>query len=258
MALVFLLIAACVPELYTRDPYLSDPARILEPPSRDHWFGTDRQGRDLFARTVYGARRSLVFALTAEFLVILLGTLAGSISGYWRRSAIALIADAVGAIALSLPFLLLGMVAAAVFSAFGLPLIAAVAAVGWVYTMRIVRGEVAKLRNSTSVVAALAWGFSRRRVLGRVVLPQLLHILPSIALFGVAEIIAIEAGLSFFGIGVIGATPSLGGILLDARTLAADFWWLAVFPSLALLTLILSCNFFADLMRTHAQARPCS
>jgi peptide/nickel transport system permease protein len=255
MALVVLLIAACVPELYTRDPYRSDPARILEPPSRDHWFGTDRQGRDLFARTVYGARRSLVFALTAESLVILVGTLVGSISGYWRRSAVALIADAVGAIALSLPFLLLGMVAAAVFSALGLPLIAAVAAVGWVYTMRIVRGEVARLRDSTAVLAALAWGFSRRHLIARVVVPQLLHMLPSIALFGLAEIITIEAGLSFFGIGVIGATPSLGAMLLEARVLAADFWWPAVCPSLMLVTLILALNYLAEHWRPRAHAR---
>lgn len=255
LALVVLLIAACTPALYTRDPYSSDPIRILAPPSHEHWFGTDRQGRDLFARTMYGARRSLLFALAAECLVIVMGTLFGAVAGYWRRSTVALIADAVGAITLSVPFLLLGMVAATVFSALGLPLIAAVAAVGWVYTMRIVRGEVARLRDSTAVVAAFAWGFSHQRVIARVVLPQLLHVLPSLALFGMAEIITIEAGLSFFGIGVIGATPSLGGMLLEARVLAADFWWLAVCPSLALVTLILACNFLAEDWRRRAHAR---
>lgn len=244
--IVIVLVVLCIPELYTGGIEISHDAQVLSPPNADYWFGTDRLGRDLFARSIHAARRSLLLASSAELLVLLVGTVIGAAAGYFRRPLILILADAMGAVALSLPFLLLAMVAATVLSALGLPLIVAVAGVGWVYTMRIVRGEVMAMRSSTPVLAALAWGLPTPRILLRIVLPRLLHLLPSVALFGVAEIIGIEAGLSFLGIGVIGSTPSLGGMLLEARPLASSFWWLAVGPCSVLVALVVACNFLAD------------
>jgi peptide/nickel transport system permease protein len=255
VALGIVLLGILFPELYAGDQYRGDTSRILASPDAIHWFGTDRLGRDLFARCVYAGRRSLLLAALAEAVVLLLGTVIGAASGYLPRSIFALLAGGIGAVALSLPFLLLAMVASTVFSARGLPLILAVAAVGWVYTMRIVRGEVAAMRIRPPVLAALAWGFTPGHIIRRIILPQLLHLLPPIALFGMAEIIGIEAGLSFFGIGVISGTPSLGGMLLEGRSLAVEFWWLVVGPSFVLLVLVLGCNVLAQAWEPNGKAR---
>lgn len=254
LALVLLL--ALLPELYCHNPYAADPGRILAPPTTSHWFGTDRQGRDLFARAMYGGRRSLLLAVAAEALVLLIGLTLGAASGYLRNPVLSLLTEGTGAVALALPFLLLALVTATIFSSRDLPIILAVASVGWVYSMRIFRREVARLRGGLPVVAALAWGLSSRDIISRIILPRLFYLAPSLALFGVAEIITIEAGLSFFGIGVVGGTPSLGGMLLEARTLSVSFWWLAVGPSLVLACLVLSCNFLAQKWRPNAEARP--
>lgn len=254
--LSLVLLLALVPELYCPNPYVADAGRILSPPTVSHWFGTDRQGRDLFARSMYGGRRSLLLAAAAEALVLLIGFVIGASAGYLRNSVLLFLTDGIGAIALALPFLLLALVTATVFSSRGLPLVLAVASVGWVYSMRIVRREVALLRRGLPVIAALAWGFSSSKIVLRIILPRLFYITPSLALFGMAEIITIEAGLSFFGIGVVGSTPSLGGMLLEARTLSVSFWWLAVGPAVVLTGLVLVCNFLAQLWRPHAEARP--
>jgi peptide/nickel transport system permease protein len=254
--LALILLWALVPELYCHNPYVADAGRILSPPTASHWFGTDRQGRDLFARSMYGGRRSLLLACAAEALVLLIGLAVGAASGYLHNPVLSFLTESIGAVALALPFLLLALVTAAIFSSRDLPLILAVALVGWVYSMRIIRREVARLRGGLPVVAALSWGFSSRGIVLKIILPRLFYIVPSLALFGMAEIITIEAGLSFFGIGVIGAPPSLGGMLLEARTLAVSFWWLAAGPSLVLMSLILTCNFLAQSWRPHAEARP--
>ena len=112
------------------------------------------------------------------------------------------------------------------------------------------------MRGGLPVLAARAWGFSSSRIIGRIILPRLFYVVPSIALFGLAEIITIEAGLRFFGIGVIDSTPSLGGMLLEARTLSVSFWWLAVGPAIILTGMVLACNFFAQAWRPYAEARP--
>jgi peptide/nickel transport system permease protein len=245
-----------LPELRPLDSDAAESAKILAPPSAAHWFGTDRLGRDLFSRCIYAARRSVLLAVLAESLVLFLGISIGAAIGFVPHSWWRFFAEGIGAVALSLPFLLLAMVTSAVFAIRGLPLILAVTAVGWVYTMRLVRAEVLAIRTSPSVVAGLAWGFSSQQVVARLIVPRLLYLVPALALFGIADIIAIEAGLSFFGIGTIGGTPTLGGLLLEARLLVPDFWWLVAGPAVVLLALLMACNFLAYHSVQDGEARP--
>ena len=219
-------------------------------PRSDFIFGTDTLGRDVLARVVYGARASLIVAGVTGFGVALLGTVVGSIAGYYGGAidqALMRFTDLI----LSLPLLPVAIVAAAVFGGGLWTLALLLGLLLWGSLARIVRAEFLSLREKEFVEAARAAGARDRRIIFRHVLPNAMSpiIVQSTLIVGTA--IILEAALSFLGFGVQPPTPSWGAMVSDGAQLwvSAGTWWLVVFPGLALIITVLCVNFLGDGLR---------
>jgi peptide/nickel transport system permease protein len=225
-------------------------------PSGEHPFGVDRLGRDVFSRTIYGARVSLEVAFIATGLAVLIGVTVGLIAGFyrgWTDTILSRLTDVV----LAFPILLLGLGVAAACSGAngcfygliqpGLPVvIMVIAVINWTYIARIVRGQVLSLREKEFVEAARSLGASDRRIIVREVLPNLLAPLIVYSSLLIPANILLEAALSFLGVGVTGGTPSWGGMISEATSLFPEAWWFMLFPGLALLFTVLAFNLVGD------------
>jgi peptide/nickel transport system permease protein len=225
-------------------------------PSSTHWFGVDRLGRDIFSRTIYGARVSLEVAFIATGLAVLIGTVVGLVAGFYR-GAIDSVLSRLTDVVLAFPILLLGLGLAAACSGAegcfggliqpGLPVvIMVIAIINWTYIARIVRGQVLSLREKEFVEAARSLGAGDRRIIVREILPNLLAPLIVYSSLLIPANILLEAALSFLGVGVGGGTPSWGGMISEATSLFPDAWWFMLFPGIALLLTVLAFNLVGD------------
>lgn len=234
---------------------LPDPTAIPDllagatPPGAGHPFGTDQLNRDILARVVWGGRISLTIASLAVTLAVLLGALVGGVAGFyggWLDSALMRVVD--GALAIPRLFLLLLLVAVWEQMPLG-ALVLVLGGTGWFATSRIVRGEVLRLRESEFVAAATSLGAGPGRIIFRHLLPNVAGPLLVAATLGVGDVILLEAGLSFLGVGVRPPTPSWGGMILDARSLLTTAPWASLFPGLAIVVTVLSVNLIGDALR---------
>lgn len=218
-------------------------------PAPHHPMGTDQLNRDILARVVTGGRVSLTVAALAVTLAVLLGALVGGIAGYhggWVDGVLMRVVD--GALAIPRLFLLLLLVAVWEQMPLG-ALVLVLGCTGWFATSRIVRGEVLRLREAEFVSAAKALGAGPRRIILRHLLPNVAGPLFVAATLGVGDVILLEAGLSFLGVGVRPPTPSWGGMILDARSLLTTAPWASIFPGMAIVVTVLAVNLIGDAMR---------
>ena len=251
LALAVIVLAALLGPLA-----LPDPAAQVDPvgsanlsPGPGHWLGTDPLSRDVLSRVVSGARVSLAISVIAVALSVTLGGAVGLVSGYLGGAVDAVMMRLVDG-ALAIPRLFLLLLVLAVAERLALPvLVLILGTTGWFATARLVRGEVLRLREETYVRAAEALGAARRRVIFRHLLPNTLGPLLVAATLGVGDVILLEAGLSFLGLGVQPPTPSWGGMILDARPVLVQAPWAGIFPGLAIVTTVLSANLFGDALR---------
>ena len=242
--------------------FVADPARQFDPvgganlpPAPGRWFGTDALSRDVLARVVTGARVSLAVAGLAVAFSVTVGAAVGLASGYLGGAADAALMRLVdGALAIPRLFLLLLVLAVAERLPLAV-LIVFIGATGWFATARLVRGEVLRLREETYVRAAEALGAARRRVIFRHLLPNTLGPLLVAATLGVGDVILLEAGLSFLGLGVQPPTPSWGGMILDAKPVLVEAPWVGIFPGLAIVLTVLAANLCGDALRDAADPR---
>jgi peptide/nickel transport system permease protein len=243
-------------------PFLPDPAAQPDiigganrPPSAGHPFGTDPLSRDVLARVVSGGRVSLSVAALSVALSVTLGALVGLVAGFYGGAVDAVLMRLVdGALAVPRLFLLLIVIAVwerVPFAAF----ILVIGATGWFGTSRLVRAEVLRLRHQDFVRAAEALGGGARRIMFRHLLPNAAGPLMVAATLGVGEVILLEAGLSFLGLGIQPPTPSWGGMIFDARSVLASAPWASVFPALAITLTVLSVNLLGDALREAAGTR---
>ncbi len=225
-------------------------------PSGEHPFGVDRVGRDVFSRTVYGARVSLEVALIATGIAVVIGVIVGLLAGFYRGWVDTLLSRFTDVV-LAFPILLLGLGLAAACSGAngcfggliqpGLPVvIMVIAIINWTYIARIVRGQVLSLREKEFVEAARSLGASNGRIIVREILPNLLAPLIVYSSLLIPANILLEAALSFLGVGVGGGTPSWGGMIAEATSLFPEAWWFMLFPGLALLLTVLAFNLVGD------------
>jgi peptide/nickel transport system permease protein len=225
-------------------------------PSAEHPFGVDRLGRDVFSRTVYGARVSLEVAIIATGIAVLIGVTIGLVAGFYRGWTDTILSRLIDVV-LAFPILLLGLGLAAACSGAdgcfngliqpGLPVvIMVIAIINWTYIARIVRGQVLSLREKEFVEAARSLGASDRRIIAREILPNLVAPLIVYASLLIPANILLEAALSFLGVGVAGGTPSWGAMISEATSLFPDAWWFMLFPGLALLLTVLAFNLVGD------------
>ena len=224
-------------------------------PSLAHPFGTDELSRDILSRVAWGGRISLSVAFLAVGLSVTLGAATGLAAGYWGGPVDAGLMRLVDA-ALAVPRLFLLLLVLAVWEQVPVAmLILLIGATGWFGTGRLVRGEVLRLREESYVRAAEALGASRGRVIFRHLLPNTAGPLLVAATLGVGDVILLEAGLSFLGLGVQPPTPSWGAMIFDARSVLVAAPWAGIFPGLALIATVLSANLFGDALRDAVDPR---
>ena len=255
--LVVIVVGAIfAPFVAPQDPTTIDLQLVDQPPSVHHWLGGDRSGRDVWSRVIYGIRVSLVVGFGAVGLYVLIGTLLGLFSGFAGGAVDQLLMRLTDTV-LSIPTLLLVIVFASVVGPSLYSVIAAIGLLGWPGTARIVRGQVLSLREAEFVMAARALGARSPHIAARHLLPNLFGPLTVVATFGVANAILLEAALSFLGLGVQPPTPSLGGMINQARapSVLHDIPWLWIPPGIVIALTVLAVNFVGDGLRDALDPR---
>lgn len=252
-----LLLAALAPWLAPYSPVAQPDIVALRnlPPSAAHLFGTDFASRDVLSRVMYGARVSLSVALLAVAVSITLGTGYGAVAGYAGGRTDAIMMRLIDA-ALSIPRLLLLIAILALWDGVGVPvLILLLGLTGWFGVSRLVRAEVLSLRDTDMITAARALGARDGEILRRHVLPSVLSPVIVAATLGVANVILLEAGLSFLGIGVRPPAPSWGSIIQDGADAIGSLWWLSLFPGVAIVVTVMAFNALGDRLRDALDPR---
>jgi len=228
-------------------------------PSSAHPFGVDELGRDVFSRTIYGTRVSLLVAFVATGLATMVGVVLGLLAGYLRRWVDTLVSRSIDVL-LAIPYLLLATGLAASCSlgdgCFGGLLkpglgvvIFVIAFTTWPPIARIVRGETLSLREKEFVEAARSVGASNRRLIFTEILPNLVAPIIVYSSILIPQVILIEAALSFLGVGVQPPTASWGQMLADATQIFDTAWWYMLFPGIALLLTVLAFNLVGDALQ---------
>jgi ABC-type dipeptide/oligopeptide/nickel transport system permease subunit len=253
---LLVLLALAAPLVARRDPLQIDLINSLSPPSRSHWLGTDIQGRDVWARLVYGARVSLSVGFVSQAIALALGLSLGLLSGYyrgWVDELVMRLAD----VTLAFPTLLLLIaMVAALQPSLGVVFVT-IGVVGWAGMARLVRGQVLVVRQLEYVQASRALGGRDLRVI-------LVHVLPGVvapviiaSTLGVAGAIIAESSLSFLGLGVQPPTPSWGAMIADGRDLSQlrHAPWTSLFPGLAIGAAVLGFNLLGDALRDALDPR---
>ena len=254
--MIFLyLVTLLAPFVSPFDPTEQDLAtRQYIAPSLEHPMGTDKFGRDIFSRVVYGSRISLTIGFVAVGISVTLGSLVGGVAGYLGGRADNVIMRFVDMF-LSFPRLVLVIAVVALFTPSIFLLVAVLGATGWMGTARIVRGQVLALREQEFVQAVRALGLKDWRILLHHVLPNTMAPIIVAATLGIGNTILLEAGLSFLGLGVQPPTPSWGNIINDGRGVLLQAWWIATFPGLAIVLTVISFNLLGDGLRDALDPR---
>ena len=245
---MLVLVALLAPFIAPQDPLAQNLSGRLQPPSANHWLGTDDFGRDILSRIVYGARISLRIGLVAISLALAGGTLLGLIAGYRGGVADMLIMRLMD-LMLAFPSILLAIAIVAVIGPGIDNAILAVSVVLVPQFARLVRASVLTVRETTYVEAARAIGASEPRVLFYSVLPNCTAPLIVQGTLGLGTAILDAAGLSFLGLGAQPPTPEWGAMLSGGRELLLRAPWVMTFPGLAIFTVVLALNLFGDGLR---------
>jgi peptide/nickel transport system permease protein len=224
-------------------------------PSWSHPMGTDKFGRDVFSRVLYGARISLSIGFIAVGIGVALGTVLGALAGYFGKAVDTVIMRFTDMM-LSIPRLVLLIVVIALFDRPDIWMVVIILGLtGWMSVARIVRGEILSLREREFVQAAKALGMSHTRIITRHILPNTLAPIIVFATLGIGNTILIEAGLSFLGLGVQPPTPSWGNMITDGRDALITAWWIATFPGLAIVFTVTAFNLLGDGLRDALDPR---
>lgn len=245
---LFALLAIAAPLLTAYHPLAQDIPNGLAPPSLEHWMGTDKLGRDIFSRMLYGARISLLSGLGVVAMSALIGTLVGLVAGYvggWLDEGLMRITD----IFFAFPSLILAMAIAGALGPSLQNALIAVSVVTWPVYARLVRGQVLVLRNREFVQAARSIGAGHGLILRRHLFPNTLSPLLVQASFDMGTTILAVAGLSFIGFGAQPPTPEWGVMISEGRNYITTHWWLTLFPAMAMLFAVAGFNLVGDGLR---------
>jgi oligopeptide transport system permease protein len=248
--ILFFLVVAMFPALFTSaDPGYADPYQSLLAPSAAHWFGTDLQGHDIYARTVYGARASITVGVGATLVVFVVGGALGALAGFygcWIDAVVSRVAD----VFFGIPLLLAAIVLMQVMHHRTVWTVVAILALfGWPQLARIARGAVLAVRDNDYVVAAEALGLSRFGILIRHVVPNALGPVIAVAAISLGLFIVTEATLSYLGVGLPPSVVSWGGDINVAQTRLRAGSPILFYPAGALALAVLAFLMMGDVLR---------
>ncbi len=226
----------------------------LQAPSAEHLFGTDKLGRDVFARVIYGARTSLAASFSVVLIIFTLGTALGILSGYfggWVDAAIMRVADMM----VSFPGMVFAMAIAGILGASVKNAVVAVALVSWTKYARLARSLVLKTRSRDYVAAAVVTGSKTPYLLTRYLLPDVLPMLLVTAAADIGGMMLELAGLSFLGFGAKAPTPEWGLMLNEGRQFIQNAPWMTVYPGAAIFVVAAVFNLLGDALRDMLDPR---
>jgi len=229
-------------------PYAQDLAGRLAPPGPAHWFGTDELGRDIFARTVYGARVTLAIVALVGAVVVPIGLVVGTTAGYlgsYVDTALMRVTD----IFLAFPRLVLALAFAAALGPGIENAVVAISLTAWPPYARLARAETIAIARSDYIAAVVLQGASTPRILLRHVMPLCLSSVVVRLTLDMAGIILTAAGLGFLGLGAQPPTPEWGAMVASGRDVILDQWWVATMPGFAIFIVSLGFNFLGDGLR---------
>ena len=254
LAVAMVVIAIAAPWIAPFDPNDQDVLLKLEPPSAAHWFGTDAFGRDVLSRVIYGARISLFVGAFATLAGVVIGTVIGVVSGYLGGVVDRLITAATDVL-LSFPQLIMGLMLVAVLGANLFNLILAIAITAVPAFIRVARASTLAMKERDFVDACRALGFGDPRIMFLHVLPNIMDEVVVMTSLWFAAAIRTESTLAFIGLGVPPPTATWGGIIRDGFDNLLDAAWLSIFPSLAILTIMIALNLIGDGLRDASDPR---
>lgn len=254
LVVAMVLVALLAPWISPYDPDEQNVLMKLEPPSWEYLFGTDAFGRDVLSRVIWGARVSLFVGSVATLAGILVGTVIGIISGYYGGIVDKLITAATD-ILLSFPQLIMGLILVAVLGPTLFNLILAIAITAVPAFIRVARGSTLAMKERDFVDACRALGYGDLRIMFLHVLPNIMDEVVVMGSLWLAAAIRTESTLAFIGLGVPPPTATWGGIIRDGFDNLLDAPWLSIFPSLAILAVMIALNLIGDGLRDATDPR---
>jgi peptide/nickel transport system permease protein len=252
--LLLLIVALFAPFISPFSPTAIDVHNILSPPTKDHFFGTDEIGRDVFSRMIWGSRISLQVGFVAVGIAIFIGIIVGALAGYYGGWVDAILMRFVD-IMLTIPTLFLILAVIAVVEPSIYVIMVVIGITSWMGISRLVRAEFLTLKERDFVLSAKSFGASDGRIIIWHVLPNALAPVFVTATFRIAGAILLESGLSFLGMGVQPPDPSWGNILTAGKENIEVAWWLSLYPGIAILIAALSYNLVGEGLRDALDPR---
>jgi len=245
--IVIALMGIFAPIVAPIDPLKTNVIHALEPPSAEHWLGTDPVGRDVYSRTVYAIRVSLSVGIVAVGISVVIALILGTLAGYYGGSADMLIMRCTDVI-MTIPSLVIIMAVVSLIGPSIYNVMAVIGILGWTGMTRLLRAQILSIRERDYIMAAQAVGVTDNRVMLQHVLPNSFAPVLVAATFGVAAAILTEAALSFLGFGVLPPTPSWGNMLNAARSFSRlqENPWFWVPPGIMIFITVLAINFIGD------------
>ena len=253
---VILLCAIFANLISPHDPRENDVRNKLEPPftNTEHILGTDRLGKDMLSRLIFGARTMLQVTAPSMVVAILAGSVVGLVSGYagrWADSVLMRITDAV----LGFPSILVALLIVTYLGTGVWNVMIAIAATQWARFARMIRGEVLSIRDRDFVVLAQIYGVSPGMIVWRHLFPNVINTLMVLTSVSVGQVILLEASLSFLGLGLAPGDPAWGILVAEGREFLTQAWWIALFPGLIITVVVMAFNFFGDWLRDYLDPR---
>ena len=248
LLVIIALIAVFAPLIAPYDPYTQDLSRINEPPSSDHWFGTDDVGRDLFSRVVYGTRISMLVGVVCEAICVPIGVILGALAGYFGGWVDAVISRIIEIFA-SFPTILFAIAVMFILGPGIMNIFIAIGVIGWTGLARMIPGQIMQLKEKEFVEAARASGASNMKIIFRHLIPNCLSTIIVVITLDIPGDIMLESTLSFVGLGVQPPDPSWGSMISEGRKFIRQNVWYSFFPGLAIMLVVLAFNTLGDGVR---------
>lgn len=254
--LVIVFCAAFANLISPYEPRKNDVRNKLQPPfiSAEHILGTDRLGKDMLSRLIFGARTMLQVTAPSMLVAIVAGTVVGLVSGYagrWADSVLMRITDAV----LGFPSILVALLIVTYLGTGVWNVMIAIAATQWARFARMIRGEVLAIRDRDFVVLAQIYGVSPGMIVYRHLFPNVINTLMVLTSVSVGQVILLEASLSFLGLGLAPGDPAWGILVAEGREFLTQAWWIALFPGIVITVVVMAFNFFGDWLRDYLDPR---